>query len=189
MQLEKPGLRPGFFVPADLARTMSSQEIAELVGSRHDKVKQSIDRLAERGAIQLPPLGEVKNHLGQTVFVYRVCKRDSFVVVAQLSPEFTAALVDRWQELERQAAQPHELSTIEILQIAMESERARLMLLNYLVHHQSKIWSKAVKPLFSAMIKTIEILGNRYGNSMFQNVCLLFAPSIAAASVISLGMV
>jgi len=80
--------------------TMSSQQIAELVGSRHDKVKQSIERLSERGTIQLPPLGEVKNHLGQSVAVFQVCKRDSFIVVAQLSPEFTAALVDRWQELE-----------------------------------------------------------------------------------------
>lgn len=85
------------------APTMSSQEIADLVGSRHDKVKQSIERLAARGAIQLPPLGEVRNHLGQTVEQYQVCKRDSFVVVAQLSPEFTAALVDRWQELEEKA--------------------------------------------------------------------------------------
>lgn len=85
------------------ALTMSSQQIADLVGSRHDKVKQSIERLAERTAIQLPPLGEVRNHLGQAVSVYLVSKRDSFVVVAQLSPEFTAALVDRWQELERQA--------------------------------------------------------------------------------------
>ncbi|MDU9416183.1 MULTISPECIES: Rha family transcriptional regulator [Pseudomonas] len=87
------------------ALTMSSQQIADLVGSRHDKVKQSIERLAERAAIQLPPLGVVRNHLGQAVSVYLVCKRDSFVVVAQLSPEFTAALVDRWQELERQAGQ------------------------------------------------------------------------------------
>ena len=31
-------------------------------------------------------------------------KRDSIVVVAQLSPEFTARLVDRWQQLEQQAA-------------------------------------------------------------------------------------
>ncbi|EKG36121.1 putative phage related protein [Pseudomonas syringae pv. avellanae str. ISPaVe037] len=37
---------------------------------------------------------------------YHVCKRDSFIVVAQLSPEFTAALVDRWQELEDQSARP-----------------------------------------------------------------------------------
>lgn len=80
--------------------TMSSQEIADLVESRHDKVKQSIERLAARSVIQLPPLGEVKNHLGQTVSVYRLEKRDTYVVVAQLSPEFTARLVDRWQELE-----------------------------------------------------------------------------------------
>lgn len=88
------------------ALTMTSQQIADLVGSRHDKVKQSIERLAERAAIQLPPLGEVKNHLGQAVSVYQVSKRDSFVVVAQLSPEFTAALVDRWQELEGQVSRP-----------------------------------------------------------------------------------
>ena len=140
--VQPPGwVAPRFSQSEDLVRTMSSQEIAELVGSRHDKVKQSIDRLAERGAIQLPPLGEVKNHLGQTVFVYRVCKRDSFVVVAQLSPEFTAALVDRWQELERQAAQPRELSTIEILQIAIESEKARLMLSAQVEHQATRIHS------------------------------------------------
>jgi phage regulator Rha-like protein len=82
------------------ALTMTSREIAEVVGSRHDKVKQSIERLADRGVIQLPPVGEVKNRQGQTVFEYLVSKRDSYVVVAQLSPEFTAKLVDRWQELE-----------------------------------------------------------------------------------------
>jgi len=38
-------------------------------------------------------------------------KRNSIIVVAQLSPEFTARLVDRWQELE--AAQATDLSTDE----------------------------------------------------------------------------
>lgn len=85
--------------------TMGSREIAEVVQSRHDKVKQSIERLAKRGVIQLPPMGEVKNHQGQTVFEYQVAKRDSYVVVAQLCPEFTARLVDRWQELEQKAIQ------------------------------------------------------------------------------------
>lgn len=83
------------------ALTMSSREIADLVESRHDDVKRSIERLAERSIIQLPPLADVKNHLNQTVSVYLVNKRDSYVVVAQLSPEFTARLVDRWQELEQ----------------------------------------------------------------------------------------
>jgi phage regulator Rha-like protein len=78
---------------------MSSREIADLVEKRHDVVKLSIERLAERAVIQLPPLMEVKNHLGQAVQEYQVGKRDSYIIVAQLSPEFTARLVDRWQEL------------------------------------------------------------------------------------------
>ncbi|MDY7560188.1 Rha family transcriptional regulator [Pseudomonas sp. 10B1] len=92
------------------ALTMSSQEIADLVEARHDSVKRTIERLAEKGTIQLPPLVEVKNHLGQTVEQYVFSdekgKRDSIVVVAQLSPEFTAALVDRWQALEDKASRP-----------------------------------------------------------------------------------
>lgn len=91
---------PVAFMSGARSLTMSSREIAELVNSRHDDVKRSISRLSERGAIQLPPLADVKNHLGQTVQEYRIGKRDSYVIVAQLSPEFTARLVDRWQELE-----------------------------------------------------------------------------------------
>jgi phage regulator Rha-like protein len=44
---------------ATTALTMSSSDIAELVESRHDHVKRSIERLAERGVIELPN-GEVK---------------------------------------------------------------------------------------------------------------------------------
>lgn len=92
------------------ALTMSSREISELVGSRHDKVKQSIDRLVERRVIVQPPVGDeqIADSLGRprTESVYQVTKRDSFVVVAQLCPEFTAALVDRWMELEEKAARP-----------------------------------------------------------------------------------
>jgi phage regulator Rha-like protein len=38
--------------------TMSSREIAELVESRHDDVKRSIDRLVERGIIVQPPMAD-----------------------------------------------------------------------------------------------------------------------------------
>jgi len=132
---------PRFLQSQNVARKMSSQEIADLVGKRHDNVKRTIETLVERGTIQLPQFEEVKNHLGQSVTVYQICKRDSFVVVAQLSPEFTAALVDRWQELEGQVAQPQQLSTIEILQIAMESEKARLMLTAQVEQQATKIHS------------------------------------------------
>lgn len=39
--------------------TMSSKEIAELVEKRHDKVKQSMERLLERGVIKLTPMGKL----------------------------------------------------------------------------------------------------------------------------------
>lgn len=102
------------------ALTMSSEEIATLVESRHDNVKTSIERLGARGVIQLPALQEVRNHLGQAVSVYQLCKRDSYVVVAQLSPEFTARLVDRWQELEAQAAPAVPRTMSQALRLAAE---------------------------------------------------------------------
>lgn len=89
------------------ALTMSSREIAELVGSRHDNVRTAVERLAEKGVITLPAMQE-KPTAGRPsleyVFSGEQGKRDSIVVVAQLSPEFTARLVDRWQELEAAAA-------------------------------------------------------------------------------------
>lgn len=89
------------------AVTMSSQEIADLVGSRHDDVKRSIYRLVARCVISQPPMADgPKAGNGVVVQEYRVSKRDSYIIVAQLSPEFTAALVDRWQVLEEQAARP-----------------------------------------------------------------------------------
>lgn len=103
------------------AITMSSQQIADLVNSRHDSVRRTIERLAEKGVIQLPPLVEVKNHLGQTVWLFQVFKRDSFVVVAQLSPEFTAALVDRWQELESAAQEVKPLTHLETARLLVSS--------------------------------------------------------------------
>jgi len=89
------------------APTMTSLEIAELVKSRHDSVKRTIERLYESGAISKPPLvaGD-KSANGVIPQFYKIGKRDSYVIVAQLSPEFTAALVDRWQELEQKQAQP-----------------------------------------------------------------------------------
>lgn len=92
----------------DAVQTMSSREIAELLEARHDSVRRTIERLAERRVITLPPLVEVSNSgLGpKTLTEYRVGKRDSYVIVAQLSPEFTARLVDRWQQLEERARRP-----------------------------------------------------------------------------------
>ena len=88
--------------------SMTSLEIAELVGSRHPDVRRSIARLIKSGIIHKPPSAIVENKESLSpnkkteiyVFSGEQGKRDSIVVVAQLSPAFTGALVDRWLELE-----------------------------------------------------------------------------------------
>lgn len=80
--------------------TMTSKEMSALTEIRHDSVKRTIDALAEKVVIALPQIEEVTNHLGQKVTEYRIGKRDNFIIVARLSPEFTARLVGRWQALE-----------------------------------------------------------------------------------------
>ena len=94
-------------------QSMTSIEIADLVEKRHDVVKKSIERLAERSVIVQPPMVDgIKSANGIVTKLYLFSgeqgKRDSIIVVAQLSPEFTACIVDRWQHLEKK-----ELSKLE----------------------------------------------------------------------------
>ncbi|CAM3970970.1 phage antirepressor KilAC domain-containing protein [Psychrobacter arenosus] len=87
---------------------MTSLEIADLVNKRHDNVKRTIETIANTGSIVQPQIESVpgQDAMGRPratqvyVFSGEQGRRDSIVVVAQLSPEFTAALVDRWAELE-----------------------------------------------------------------------------------------
>ncbi|MBE8596877.1 Rha family transcriptional regulator [Xenorhabdus sp. BG5] len=115
---------------------MSSIEISELVSSRHDNVKVAIERLAKREIIRLPAMqdSEIINNLGlkskvqHYVFSGEQGKRDSIIVVAQLSPEFTARLVDRWQELEKQLEDKKVLPSnyIEALEHLLASEKEKI---------------------------------------------------------------
>ncbi|EOS3927443.1 DNA-binding protein [Escherichia coli] len=124
--------------------SMTSIEIAELVGSRPDSVKRTIETLAKKGIIQFPQTVEIENKqlLGPRrfssayVFEGERGKRDSIIVVAQLCPEFTARLVDRWRELEEQIRKP--MSQIEMVAaMALEAVRQqrRLELVEEKVSH------------------------------------------------------
>jgi len=88
--------------------TMSSRAIADLVEKRHDNVKRTIDTLIEQGVIVQPQFEDEQSNdaMGRPRItqVYHLDKRSSLIVVAQLCPEFTARIVDRWQQLEEQAA-------------------------------------------------------------------------------------
>ncbi len=108
--------------------TMTSKEMADLTEKRHDSVKRTIDTLAEKGVISQPQIvdGE-KSANGVVEKLYRIGKRDSYIIVAQLSPEFTARLVDRWQELEsKPALNPVNFSRMQLIELAMQAEQERI---------------------------------------------------------------
>lgn len=146
--------------------TMSSQEIADLVESRHDNVRRTIERLAERGVIALPPMEE-KPTAGRPaveyVFSGEQGKRDSIIVVAQLSPEFTARLVDRWQELEAQQAPAFAIPKTlpEALRLAAEQAEA-------LERQQAQL--EAARPKVEFVDRFVQ---SSSGSKGFREVCKL----------------
>lgn len=79
--------------------TMTSREIAELTGKRHDNVMRTCRELK---ALDVTPQIEecMFIHSGNSYPEFRLNKRDSLVLTARLSPEFTGVVVDRWMTLE-----------------------------------------------------------------------------------------
>lgn len=85
--------------------TMSSKEMAELTNTRHDSVLRTINSLLDKGILLTTNCGEYQDSLGRrNLPCYFSDKRDSLVIVARLSPEFTAKVVDHWQVLENKLA-------------------------------------------------------------------------------------
>ena len=121
--------------------TMSSREIARLVQSKHGDVKRSAERLASAGILTAPlahtPYTHPQN--GQTYEEYWFNKRDSLVIVARLSPEFTAAVVDRWQELENSQAVSVPQTLPEALRLAADLAEQREQLAQQLAAAAPKV--------------------------------------------------
>jgi len=107
---------------------MSSREIAELTGKRHDNVMRTINKCGDLLTPQFEDTPNPQN--GQIYKVAQLNKRDSLVLVARLSPEFTAAIVDRWQELEKasqpQVPQTYAAALLEAGRLALENEQLQL---------------------------------------------------------------
>jgi phage antirepressor YoqD-like protein len=84
---------------------MTSREIAELTGKRHGNVTR-VCRILKALAVT-PQIEQLTFlHNGNNYIEFRLNKRDSLVLVARLSPEFTGRVVDRWIELEAVVAPP-----------------------------------------------------------------------------------
>ncbi|ENU24206.1 hypothetical protein F993_01522 [Acinetobacter proteolyticus] len=112
-------------------QSMTHIDIAELVNKRADNVKRTIESLVNTRVISQPQIEDgLKSANGVIPKIYIFAgeqgKRDSIIVVAQLCPEFTARLVDRWQELEAQVAKP-----IDPMKLLADPHALRNALLTY----------------------------------------------------------
>lgn len=130
--------------------TMSSREVAELTGRRHDQVLRTARELMEQGVTQSVETLYRHEQNGVEYPEHRLNKRDSLVLVARLSPEFTGRIVDRWMELEEAAPAVPDLSDPHAL---------RGLLLQYsekVIELDAKIAADAPKVAFAEAVRAID---------------------------------
>ena len=88
-------------------RTMSSIEIAELTGKRHDNVMVDVrNMLFQLGAADLTFQGSYRGGNGRDLPCYHLPQRECLILVSGYSIPMRAKIVDRWQELEQRAQAP-----------------------------------------------------------------------------------
>lgn len=89
------------------AQTMSSVEIAELTGKRHDNVMADISKMLKELGINAPEFsGTQKYGKNNTRKVFNLPKRECLILVSGYSVDLRARIIDRWQELENQQKSP-----------------------------------------------------------------------------------
>lgn len=101
------------------ALKMSSRELSKLTDKPHDNILKVIRSLIDGGVVKNTIPSQWTNPQNNQKYTeFLSDKRDSLIIVARLSPEFTAAIVDRWQELESSNHQAIPKSFAEALQLA-----------------------------------------------------------------------
>lgn len=84
------------------AVTMTSREIAELVGTPHDSVLKTVRRLIVEGIVFGNETPYTHEQNGQSYTQFLLSFRDTMIVASGYSPMMRAKIIDRWQELEAQ---------------------------------------------------------------------------------------
>ncbi|EKF9564370.1 phage antirepressor KilAC domain-containing protein [Vibrio cholerae] len=108
-----------FAVMTQQELTMSSREISDLTGKRHDNVLADIRKMLAE--IQSPEnLGDYKDSRGRVQPVILLNKEESLCLVAGYSASLRMAIIKRWQELENANQFRIPQSLPEALQLAAD---------------------------------------------------------------------
>lgn len=94
---------------ANSSPQMSSREIADLTGKEHKNVLADIRRMLEdlgKAAADFLAAAQVAGPNGsiRTIDIFNLPKRETLILVSGYSVAMRAKIIDRWQELEAQAA-------------------------------------------------------------------------------------
>ncbi|GAO71628.1 phage antirepressor KilAC domain-containing protein [Comamonas sp. E6] len=118
-------------ITTSAALTMSSRDIAELTGKRHADVMRDIRSMMDA----LQQNAELRSVCFSSTYVgeneqsypqYELDKDTSLTLLLGYDPVARMKVVKRWQELEALQPAPAQLTRMDILKLAMESEQARI---------------------------------------------------------------
>lgn len=102
--------------------TMSSLEVAELTGKRHDHVLADIRKMLSE--LQSPEkLGDYKDSKGRTYPMLLLNKEEALCLVAGYNVKMRMAIIKRWQELENEPQFKIPTTLSEALQLAADQAK------------------------------------------------------------------
>ncbi len=113
--------------PAAVPLTMSSREIAELTGKELGHVNRDIRAMLDSlpDDPELEHVREDQDGRGYTT-AFHLGRELTYTLLAGYNVVLRRRVIARWQELEAQQPAPAQLTRMDILKLAMESEQARI---------------------------------------------------------------
>lgn len=136
--------------------TMSSLEIAELTGKRHDNVVRDIKAMFEQLGDSEGLLKSEDTYLnpqnGQKYKCYSLPKEETICLIAGYNAQVRMRIIKRWQELEEKQTPATPKTYIEALEKLLESEKEKLVLKEEL---------KAAEPKVEFVNNYVDAKGNK----------------------------
>lgn len=92
---------------AVVTQSMSSLQIAEVTGKRHDAILRDIRKLLVQGvAAHNFVVSEYTDKTGRTLPCYQLTKKGCLILASGYNAVLREKIIDRWEELENGTAQP-----------------------------------------------------------------------------------
>ena len=157
-------------------QTMSSREIADLTGKRHDHIIRDIRAMLDalKDAPDLGNVKEEKDARGYTV-AFHLNKELTLTLVAGYNVKLRLAIIKRWQELEATVAFTLPKTFGEALRLAaeqqekLEQQQAQLLIAAPKVAYVDTFVEHGVNKNITAVAKDLGVSGKKLGQWLRYN--------------------